>query len=86
MTGNAMADDIQIKVLFFAALREQLGCSETHIRLPQPATIQHAWEVAVPGEPLPAHILVARNQEYSKLDQRVEQGDEVAFFPPVTGG
>lgn len=81
-----MAEKIQIKVLFFAALREQVGCSERQISLPVPVTIQHVWEAAVPGEPLPAHVLVARNQEYSKPDQAVSAGDEIAFFPPVTGG
>lgn len=86
MTGNAMADEIQIKVLFFASLREQVGVGEQQIRLPAAATIRHAWQTAVPGQPLPGHILVARNQQYSHLDQVVKPGDEIAFFPPVTGG
>ncbi len=84
--GVGMADEIKIQVLFFASLREEVGCSERQISLPQPATIQHVWETAVPDQLIPAHILVARNQEYSKLDQVVTSGDEIAFFPPVTGG
>jgi molybdopterin synthase sulfur carrier subunit len=81
-----MADSIKVKVLFFAALREEVGCSERQICLLQPATIKHVWEIAVPDHPLPEHVLVARNQEYSNLDQVVTSGDEIAFFPPVTGG
>lgn len=81
-----MTDDMRIKVLFFAGLRELTGCSEKHVVLAQPATIRDVWESAMSGEPLPVRVLVARNQEYSKLDATVAQGDEIAFFPPVTGG
>jgi molybdopterin converting factor small subunit len=35
---------------------------------------------------MPGNILMAVNQEYAEADQFVSDGDEVAFFPPVTGG
>jgi molybdopterin synthase sulfur carrier subunit len=42
------------------------------------------------GEPWPrvlgARVMVAINQELTSLDALVQDGDEVAFFPPVTGG
>ncbi len=38
------------------------------------------------GKELPDNILSAINMEYVKADARVKDGDEVAFFPPVTGG
>lgn len=81
-----MQDVIEIKVLFFAALREQLGFGERLVSVPRPATIRDVWVSAVPGQPIPAHILVARNQTYSGFDESVSEGDEIAFFPPVTGG
>jgi molybdopterin synthase sulfur carrier subunit len=31
-------------------------------------------------------VRVAVNQEYVNLDHRISNGDEIAFFPPVTGG
>lgn len=86
ITGMRMTQDIQVRVLFFASLREQIGLSEQQISLPAAATIRHAWQTAVPDQPLPAHTLVALNQQYSHLDQVVQPGDEIAFFPPVTGG
>ncbi len=36
--------------------------------------------------PIPGNALVAINREYSDFDAVVKEGDEVAFFPPVTGG
>ncbi|MBF8781826.1 MoaD/ThiS family protein [Pseudomonas fulva] len=32
------------------------------------------------------NLMCARNQELCRLDEPVEEGDEIAFFPPVTGG
>jgi len=40
----------------------------------------------VPDQPLPDNVLAARNMEYVKVDCTLADGDEVAFFPPVTGG
>ena len=40
----------------------------------------------VPEQPLPDNVLAARNMEYVKVDCPLADGDEVAFFPPVTGG
>ena len=84
-----------IKVLYFARLREQLGTASEEIALmDEPATTVGdiatllrgrggAWsEALAEGET----ILVAVNQEMARLETRVKDGDEVAFFPPVTGG
>jgi molybdopterin synthase sulfur carrier subunit len=40
----------------------------------------------VAGSAAPLRILAAVNQEYADLARKVRDGDEVAFFPPVTGG
>ena len=73
-----------IQVKFFASLREQLGRSDTEIAAVE--TVAEAWQQATNGEPLPERILVAVNLDYATLDSAVKDGDEVAFFPPVTGG
>jgi len=44
------------------------------------------WSRLWPDRPLPPMILTAVNQEYQNLNHSVKDGDEVAFFPPVTGG
>jgi molybdopterin synthase sulfur carrier subunit len=44
------------------------------------------WKAVSGGLPLPDRILCAVNMDYATLDATVRDGDEVAFFPPVTGG
>lgn len=75
---------MSIQVKFFASLREQLGRSDTEIA--DASTVAEAWQQATDGQPLPERILVAVNLDYATLDSAVKDGDEVAFFPPVTGG
>jgi len=75
-----------ITVKFFASLREERGCSEVIIDIAQPLTVLEVWNRTTQGEPLPANILMAVNMEYAHRETIVEEGYEVAFFPPVTGG
>ena len=49
-------------------------------------TIAEVWALAAAGTPIPPNTLAAVNLEYASLDRVVRNGDEVAFFPPVTGG
>ena len=46
---------------------------------------EDVWQ-ATAGQPLPEHVLSAVNLEYTPSDTIVAEGDEIAFFPPVTGG
>ena len=75
-----------IKVRFFASLREKLDCAETHVDAIPELTVADVWDKSTQHHPMPANILAAVNQEYGNLNQSVNDGDEVAFFPPVTGG
>lgn len=75
----------QVTVRYFASLRERLGRSEELIDLQGIHTVAEVWARAT-GEPLPANTLTAVNLEYADLQRPVRDGDEVAFFPPVTGG
>ena len=77
---------MNIQVRFFASLRERLGISEAQISLPAEATVADVWRALVEDQTMPGNLLAAINQEYAQLNSRVEDGDEVAFFPPVTGG
>lgn len=75
-----------IKIRYFASLKDTLGRSENVQAYSGPVTVRQLWQQAVPEMPLPAAILAAVNMEYAEMDDLVRDGDEVAFFPPVTGG
>ncbi len=73
-----------ITVKFFASLREQLGKEE--VELAAAGTVLDAWRLATLQQEMPANTLCAINMDYASPEQTVSDGDEVAFFPPVTGG
>lgn len=82
-----------IKVLYFAGLREALGTGEERITLsPEVATLADLRAfLAGRGENWQAlntmkNLRAAVNQSMAGPTQAVKDGDEVAFFPPVTGG
>lgn len=75
-----------IYVKYFASLRERLGRSEDVLPDAGELTVADVWRRASRENVLPANVLIAINMEYSRPDDTVREGDEVAFFPPVTGG
>ena len=75
-----------ITVKFFASLRESLDMSENTINPNNEITVASAWELATNGKTMPENTLAAINMDYVNSNQYVKDGDEVAFFPPVTGG
>jgi len=77
---------MSIDVHFFASLSERLGKSRVSVDAAGVMTAADVWRQAVGDEALGERVLIAINQEYAKADATVSDGDEVAFFPPVTGG
>ena len=75
-----------VKVRLFASLRERFGFAERELDAPGGITVRAAWDLATGGQPMPERVLSALNGEYARADTPVKDGDEVAFFPPVTGG
>lgn len=75
-----------ITVRFFASLRESTGHREIAVDDARVETAGDAWRLATGGQPIPGNVFVAVNLEYTHLEAPVRAGDEVAFFPPVTGG
>jgi molybdopterin synthase catalytic subunit len=72
-----------IRVRLFAGLREQAGWSEKE--LDGLERVGDVWGVLDLGEE-PAGLLYAVNREYADRDRRLDDGDEVALIPPVSGG
>jgi len=81
------------KVVYFASLRERLGLAEETVQLDADISVsglvdrlveQHGetWKTVFHD----SQVMVAINQEMSDQETMVSDADEVAFFPPVTGG
>lgn len=83
---SALTDNMTINILYFASLSEALGKQQDHIETAQAITAQQAWQQANPTQAMPPKTLIAINQEYADADSLVQVNDELAFFPPVTGG
>ncbi len=81
-----------IKIVFFAALREQLDCAELSIAADDVKTVADIKKLLSAKNELwqqifsNASLLSAVNHDMVDASQLVKAGDEVAFFPPVTGG
>ncbi len=75
-----------IRVRYFASLREKMGRIEDTLVSEDIETVSDVWRVVSTGQPLPEQLLCAVNMEYAEALAPVKDGDEVAFFPPVTGG
>ena len=74
-----------ITVRYFASLRERLGRHVDYVEVTGLNCVADVWN-RVSADPLPTNTLIAVNQEYATSGSPVRAGDEVAFFPPVTGG
>jgi sulfur-carrier protein len=83
-----------VKLLYFAWLRTRIGCAEEEVALPpdvQDVAALLDWlrsRSARYSEALRdlSVVRVAVNQDYVRPEHPVREGDEVAIFPPVTGG
>ncbi len=75
-----------IEVRFFASLREEMGRAGGQVDAATVTTIAEVWRAVAVDREMPENLLMARNMDYSAPDTPVADGDEIAFFPPVTGG
>ncbi|MEE4281248.1 MAG: molybdopterin converting factor subunit 1 [Pseudomonadales bacterium] len=80
----------QIKVLFFASLREQMGTGELTLKAGNLAELFAQIEIQLGNQALQTlkadNIRIAVNQDLIENETTLSEGDEVAFLPPVTGG
>ena len=83
-----------LTLVYFARFREALGVDQEQVALPDGvSTVAQLIDNLVAGRDAQwqavlraPNLLIAVNQEMVDADHPVQDGDEVAFFPPVTGG
>ncbi|MGZ8686796.1 MAG: molybdenum cofactor biosynthesis protein [Gaiellaceae bacterium] len=76
---------MRIAVKLFAVLRERAGAREVELELPDGACVTDVWPALELGDE-PAGLLLAVNRAYVARDAPLNDGDEVALIPPVSGG
>lgn len=81
---------MQARIRLFAFYREQAGVDRLDLALPEGATVAQALaELLAQRRSLPRNFkphLIVVNEEFAKLDYPLHDGDEVALYPPVSGG
>jgi molybdopterin synthase sulfur carrier subunit len=81
-----------IRVLFFAKIKESLGVNFIDLKLATPTSVEEIRNSLLvefihhKNLLTPENSLVAVNQEIITENIKINQHDEIAFFPPVTGG
>lgn len=75
-----------ITVKYLASLAEELGKSEEQFTAEDSLSVLDIWQQLNPDVTFKANTLCAVNFEYVTANDRVADGVELAFFPPVTGG
>ena len=81
---------MRVTVRLFARLRDITGAAELPCEVGPEATIRTVWAQLVKEFPdlgrYERSISSALNADYARMDDRVRDGDEIAFLPPVSGG
>ena len=81
---------MRVNIRLFARLRDLAGTGELVRDVPESATVQAVWAVLTAEMPelqvYERAMSVAVNADYSRMSAAVNEGDEVAFMPPVSGG
>lgn len=78
---------MHVTVKYFASLRDLMGEANTIIEIEENTSINDLWLSVLQGKNIAfENVMMAVNAEYVKPDHQLKADDEVAFFPPVTGG
>ncbi len=83
-----MQTPVKIKLRCFASVRELLGQEVLQVEVPEATSVQGLKEILAQDAPdlLRLPVAYAVNQDYADAQQVLQEGDEVAFIPPISGG
>lgn len=85
-----MSQTIAISMLYFAMFREQIGKASETLNVPSRATAGDVFDIVTAAYTVLAGMrnstMVMVNEEYAEPGQPLQDGDEVALIPPVSGG
>jgi molybdopterin synthase catalytic subunit len=88
--NEAAKSEINVRVLFFGGAKDIVGTNNLTLSLPHPATLTEASRVLLDQFPelrrFGRSLLFAVNQEYATPETEIQANDELAVFPPVSGG
>ena len=78
--------EMSIQIKLFANLADSIGKRSGTLERVQGMTVRSLWQEFSGQEEIPEGVLCAVNFDYAEPEQKLDDGDEIAFFPPVTGG
>ena len=77
---------MKIYVKYFASVRDIMGKDSEDLKIETSLSANELWKSLTVDKKTPVRVLVAVNHEYVDKSFKLKDGDEIAFFPPVTGG
>ena len=77
---------MSIQIKLFANLADSIGKRSGSVEFAAGMTVRSLWQEFSGQQDIPDGVLCAVNFDYAEPGQALKDGDEIAFFPPVTGG
>ena len=81
-----MSKVMKIYIKYFASVRDVMGKHSEDLDVENNLTVDRLWVKLTLNLQINMKVMFAVNHEYVDKDFKLKQGDEIAFFPPVTGG
>ena len=81
-----MGEVMKLYIKYFASVRDMMGKDSEVLDVDNTLTVIGLWENLTLDVKTNMKVMFAVNHEYVDKDFKLKQGDEIAFFPPVTGG
>jgi len=77
---------MKIHVKYFASVRDLMGTESKDLDIDKSLSVYELWKDLTVKLNVPKDVRIAVNHKYVDKDFKLNDGDEVAYFPPVTGG